>query len=190
MPGTHNSICAPNKTFSCWKWAFLHNCIYWTDFVNRDWKLMVNYPWKLIWPGSLSRGSTHILSLLDSVDKIICLQHYQRKLSWFSYCRATWCLGGLEYQHGRVGVRAPLFSFSILELREISHTGSPPDAQGVTHYLSLNELTYLWGLCVYWESHMSWGRLRTPFKENLIYLEKSVCAPSTIFLCTIPWTGW
>lgn len=57
-------------------------------------------------------------------------------------------------------------------------------------YLSLNELTYLWGLCVFWESHLSWGRLRTPFKENLIYLEKSVCAPSTIFLCTIPWTGW
>lgn len=72
---------------------------------------------------------------------------------------------------------------------KLTHRWSSRGSEGDPH-LSSNELTYLWGLCVFWESRLSWGRLRTPFNENLIYLKKSVCAPSTIFLCTIPWTGW
>lgn len=148
----------------------------------------MNRPWKLIWPGSLSWGSSPILSLLESIDKIICFGNYQRKISQFSLY-GTYSLAGLEYQHRRVGEGMALLTCHTGTQRNPTHRW-PSRCADSDPYLSLNELTYLWGLCVFWESHLSWGRLRTPFKGNLIYLEKSVCAPSTIFLCTIPWTGW
>lgn len=63
--------------------------------------------------------------------------------------------------------------------RFLTH-GWPSSCSGGEAYLSLNEVTYLWGFCVFWESQLSWRKLGLSFKESLIYLKKSVCVPSTL----------
>lgn len=65
---------------------------------------------------------------------------------------------------------------------EMPHPWWPSGCSEAEAHSSLTEVAYLWGLCVFWESQLSWGELRIPFKESPIHLKKSVCVPSTLFV--------
>lgn len=89
---------------------------------------------------------------------------------------APWS-SGYSQRGGEKGFWSP--SFCEIQLRDSSPMGGPA-------HLSLNEVTYLCGLCVFGESRLSWGKLGMPFKESLIYLKKSARVPPTLSLCTLP----
>lgn len=48
-------------------------------------------------------------------------------------------------------------------------------------HLSPNELTCLWGLCI-WRVTCVMGKTENPFKENLIYFQKHVCPFNNLFV--------
>lgn len=140
MSGAHDSTFAPNKTSSCWKWAFLCNCIYWTDFVN----ILKAYSWlpvgvNLAW-NSLQGFKSYFIIIrfcrqnylplklsLGKKNSLIFSLRYHLILSRPNTVGQAW---GHWSSHS-----------AIPELTEISCTGGPAEAYGVTHiYHWMNSL--------------------------------------------------